>query len=663
MPKKIHKHKHLNNVKPCRKTKDYKKHGLKKRIARVMRFSNTISVVLLLAAMIFVIGALVSIMGMGFSMYTAGQIAEEVQESYDMLEDKDDFVDLIKMESMDDNEGLMTDEMKEIYLEMADAKDQHLIQSDVEFLSTITYFEYKIFYDDRIIYDSFEQSRQMTAMDKYNNDNMMSKKLFTEAEVPFLDDNGDEIGRVAVRISPDITGMVYFASFILVVIIFCSNLIISKIITAITSKMVAKPLETLAEQMETMANEELEDAFNMTLDVKRPVSEIKSLTGSTDKIMKKMAHYYELMMAQNQELEAQRDTLEYQRDELEAQTEELEAQKDELESQNVTLTETGSSLQSMNNAYLSRTLKLQNLLDNVGQGFLTFGSDLTINSEYSVACTDMLCEVDCDEEGHPMHDHHHDITGMNVVDLLVADPEQREFIESLFLKVLEGSEHERNLFVPLLPEELELKGRIQSVEYKIVKDEHFKEQMMVILTDITMRRELEEQMEVERDILQMIVKVLLNRDGFLSTIEEFGNYLDSGVGSFTQDDYEDALRAIHTFKGGSFAQYYLNNTSQYLNDLEDIIYKDGTIEAVKSIDTDLVRTKLQEDLTIIEGYVGNDFIYKKDLYTVNEDKIIEIEQKKSRKYCQRRSLRKSFQLSKVSDTGLLRKGLSHTQIT
>lgn len=634
-------------MKKMHQDKKYKRNTLKKRIARVMRFSNTISMILLMVAMTVVIGFLVQFLGKGFTMYTAEQIAVDLQESYISMDgDKHDFFESILMDKesvtmtqsdLEDMYVNMTEEEKaglhDAWNEFVEFQGIQKMDEDKEVGIDVTYFEYRISYGHKIIYDSFEEGRKVTAIDQMNNDNMMAKKVFTESAEPYYDGMGNLLGYVYVRVSPDIISMVVIVAVFLSICVFFANLIISKIITAVTSKMVSRPMETLAYQMEDMANDELEDAFNTVIDIRRPVSEVKSLTESTNKIMQKMAHYYELMTAQNEELEAQRDELESQRDELEAQNiemeaqqEELEAQKDELESQNDELTRTGNTLQSMNNAYLSRTMKLQNLLDNMGQGFMTFGSDLKVNSEYSLTCTSLLCETDCPDSEMTEDQNNQDITGMKVTDLLFKDDEQKAFIEELLVKVLEGSEHERSLFIPLLPEEILMNGRTQKVEYKIVKNEQFKEHMLVILTDITQTRELEAQMAVERDVLQMIVKVLLNRDEFVSLLEEFDAFLDSEIGSLTQEDYEEVLRSLHTFKG-SFAQYYMNHTSDHLNELEEAIYSDGTINSIKAVDTDLVKSRVQMDLTTVEGYVGKDFIFNKDLYTVKEEKIIEIEQK------------------------------------
>ncbi|MCK8058484.1 MULTISPECIES: ATP-binding protein [unclassified Fusibacter] len=601
----------------CYNTKHYKQNMLKKRIARVMRFSNSISVLLLLIAMVMVIGTLTAAMGMGFSLYTANQIAEDTQDTYIQIGDKDEFIAYLEDEYDDQNQ--MSDQLAQTILHLDSVKNQQMVKSDIEMLSSITYFEYQIMYGEEVVYDSYKSTRKMNKMDQYSNENLFAKQVFTEVSAPYFDSDNNVIGKVMVRVSPDIINMVIFASIFLVFFIFIINMIISKIITVITSRMVARPLEILALQMENMANEDLEDAFNAVLDVKKPVSEVNSLTESTTKIMKKMSDYYQTMMAQNQELEAQRDTLENQR-------EELEAQKDELESQNDQLLMTSGTLQSMNDAYLSRTLKLQNLLDNVGQGFMTFGSDLIVNSEYSVACSDILYDHSGEDHDKENKAHRHDIQGEKVTDLLFDDEEQREFIESLLVKIIDGTEQQRNLFIPLLPDELNVNRRVQSIEYKLVKDENFKEQMMVILTDITHTRELEEQMELERDVLQMIVKVLLNRDDFLSSVVEFKELFKNDFTSLEGDHYEEMLRSIHTFKG-TFAQYYMTGISNHLNELEDHIYHEGSIEAVRQIDKEEVLRKLNEDMSTIESYVGFDFLYKKDMYTINEDKILEIEQK------------------------------------
>ncbi|MBN2852715.1 MAG: hypothetical protein JXQ23_08270, partial [Clostridia bacterium] len=368
------------------------------------------------------------------------------------------------------------------------------------------------------------------------------------------------------------------------------------------SKAVTRPLEVLAKQIEDLANDDLEDALNVVLDVRKPVSEVVSLKDSTNKIMHKIAEYYEITTAQNEELQAQRD--------------ELESQRDELESQNDQLLTTSHSLQSMNNAYLSRTMKLQNLLDNVGQGFMTFGSNLVINAEYSLTCLEMLCESD----------DHHDLAGKKITDYLFTDPEQKEFIESLLIKSILGTENERDLFIPLLPEETVLHGRAHQIDYKLVSDEKNRNLMMIIMTDISEKRELEGQMMAERDMLQMIVKVLQNRSSFISVYEDFMGDLTRDFQGIEEVEYEEVLRKIHTYKG-SFAQFYMANIATRLNEIEEEVYNDGTIEAIRRIDRKSILDALEKDIQIIKQYTSEDILTEHELYSVKEEKIIEIEQK------------------------------------
>ena len=601
-----------------KKNKHYRKNTLSRRIRRVSRWSNTVSTLVMMVLFIAIIGSVVGFLGHGFSSYTADRMAEDVQETFDRSMDHHDFKMMLDKAYSDD--GIMDDEaMEEVSVmlrENGDLDALYELEMTYNTLEDIRFFDYAIILHDRPVYDSFMANTKRTEFDQFGVDTAHNTGMFNSAEAFYYDENGEAIGKVVVNLSSFVIFTSYAIAAGLALLILMVNTILNRVITGVTSRVVSRPLEALAEQMENLSNEELEVAFDQELDIRNPVSEVDSLMKSTSKIMEKMSEYYQTMMAQNEELEAQRDLLADHRDELEAQKDELEAQKDELEAQNDQLVQTSSNLQSMNNAYLSRTLKLQNLMDNIGQGFMTFGESLIINSEYSTACETMLS----------IEEEVVELKGKKVTDLLIDDPEQKEFIESLMVKIIKGSNHERELFMPLLPDELYNNGRVQHVEYKIVKDEHFQEQMMVIITDITHTRDLEAQMSREQDVLKMIVKVLLNRDDFIELVNGFRIFIGDVFGEINIDDEEATLRAIHTYKG-SFSQYYLNNISTLLNDMESSIYDASIEEALNDYPIEKVRAALHQDMEVIEGYVGNDFLRNSDHYTVKESKILEIEEK------------------------------------
>lgn len=437
-----------------------------------------------------------------------------------------------------------------------------------------------------------------------NNDT--SDKMDDETYEAFLDKY--EIGYVTARLNPDYMAAIIFALIVFSFIIFIIINIVISLIVKLISKMIAHPVESISRQMASLADDDIEDSMATGLNVKNPVLELKSLMDSTNKIMGKMDEYSHKLADQNDELEAQNE-------EMEAQRDELEAQRDELEAQNITLEDRSKSLSSLNNAYLSRTLKLQNLLDNVGQGFLTFGSDLLIDDEYTLECEEIMsCEIDG-----TLADH-------SIIDALYAKSTDGDFIESLFHKIFESDLEQRDLYMSLLPEELETCDKVLNLEYKMVKDEHGKHQMMMVITDITETRSLEKRMDLERNNLKMIVKVLLNRSEFLEVIEDYKIFANSNFDILAETAYENTLRNIHTHKG-SFSQYYLENITKYLNELESKLYDDQNQEIMAALTYDEMVSALNADLEVVESYIGKDFLYNDSLYTIHEEKVFEIENK------------------------------------
>nr|MDA3845880.1 ATP-binding protein [Vallitaleaceae bacterium] len=407
-------------------------------------------------------------------------------------------------------------------------------------------------------------------------------------------DKPSEIGRITVRLNPNY--LLYFYAFILFLsfIILGINSLLIKIITMALSKIITSPVESVATQMVSLAEGDIETSMNTVINVKNPVLEVQQLMDSTNSIMSKMSEYAETMEAQN---------------------EELEAQTDELEAQNLALEDRSHSLSSINNAYLSRTLKLQNLLDNVGQGFLTFGADLLINPEYSLECEEM---ISCQIEG--------SINGHSIIETLFSNFSDQEFVSTLLEKVFSANFEQKDLYLSLLPEEIESNCRILHLEYKVVYDENGVDQLLLIMTDITKTRSLEKQMDEERNILKMIVKVLLNRSEFLTIIEDYKIFASSNFTQLATNGYEETLRNIHTHKG-IFSQYYMDSTTRYLNDLEIALYEDNDPMVLSDLHYEELVAALEYDLSIIESYVGNEFLYDDTSYTIKDEKISDIENK------------------------------------
>ncbi len=583
----------------------YKKNKLRKRIQRHMSFGNMVTSIMMLCLLIVIVTTLVGFMGKGFTDYTSRKISEAVAESYETsmsLEELESTVgDIVSGSPLLTAEELAV--MRSELIEKGDLANMHEITLADNLLKGMRFFDYRIIIHEEVIYDSFDSVAEEGGLLFEIKNLLLTTKIVGSTASPVRVE-GEQVGVVEVSLSSELLGMTVGLIGAMTFMFVLINTLISRIITFLTSKIIAKPLEVLVDQMKSLANEELEDAFDTVLKVKRPVSEVASLMSSTERIMTKMSEYYQTTMAQNEELEAQRDELESQRDEL-------EAQRDELEAQNEALTVTGENLQSMNDAYLSRTLKLQNLMDNIGQGFMTFHRDLRINSEYSSVCGEMLSH-----EGQCL-----EIQDVNVAEMLAVGDEEKSFLTSLLQDIFDGSVNERKLLMPLLPDEVNFDGRTLSVEYKMVRDEGLKDQMMVILTDITQTRQLEAQIAGEKERLEMIVHVLLDMEGFSELMADFEGYLKSG--DLIEIDTDRMMRRIHTFKG-SFSQYYMNETVQALNVIENKMQQDS-LNTLESGNIDVLINALEKDVNVIEGYLGEEFWKCETSYNITEEYLQKME--------------------------------------
>lgn len=572
-----HKHKNLRIIHDVNMTnhlynKHIRKRSLKFRIRKMMRATNFISVIFICVTIFFGLNSLIRQLGDNFTNYTANQISTILSDKW--LQ--------VKVYGDDFFEALDSNDKETYYLE------------DNDNPLTIRLIEYKVWEGNELVYDSLSRNIKDTFLENYNFDNLPKfiTNIICIETFRNITSHDKLVGKISVRLNPIVIGVIYGMLIMFAILLLLVNSLITKILTTILSNNVTKPLFSLSQDMDKLSNDDFNSASRQKLNIKNPVHEVKLLMDSTNRIMSKMNDSATL---------------------LEAQNEELEAQKDELEAQNTTLQERSHSLKSMNAAYLNRTKKLQNLLDNIGQGFLTFGKDLIINDEYSVECEEML-----KSETVP------NIHGMKITDTLFKGNQQ--FTEELLEKIFKSDLKKRELYITLLPEELCLNGRILHIEYKLVKDELQVDLMLVIITDITENRNLEIQVNEERNILKMIVKVLLHRNEFLDVIDEYKKFATKDFSKLAENHFEEILREIHTFKG-IFSQYSMENIANDLNELENQLYVNSNKHLLYGLNNKTLLKSLDKDMLIIEGYVGHEFLYKDALYTVKEEKIVEMEQK------------------------------------
>ena len=149
---------------------------------------------------------------------------------------------------------------------------------------------------------------------------------------------------------------------------------------------------------------------------------------------------------------------------------------------------------------------------------------------------------------------------------------------------------------------------------------------MVIITDITEKRLLEKLMDEERSTLKMVVKTMMNKDDFKELVVTYEDFVSQSFIDVKPKNYDRILRQIHTFKG-NFSQYMMINLVPKLDELENKLYEKKDEFNIKDIDKVELSNWLEQDLHILENFVGKDFIKEGEIFYIEKEKLIEIENK------------------------------------
>jgi len=288
--------------------------------------------------------------------------------------------------------------------------------------------------------------------------------------------------------------------------------------------------------------------------------------------------------------------------------------------------------QELEHKVAQRTASLRNLLDHAGQGFLSFGEELRVSGEYSAECAVIF---------------HRDIAEETVLALIYPeDRDQQLFLEAVFKKILcEEREFLRETYFSLLPEEIVFGSSYIKVAYKMIDNstDPSQRKIMLILTDRTLQKAMEDRVQAERDILAMIVHVVTHSSDFFATVSQYTSFCQEGMPSLLHeqktagDILATLFRIMHTFKG-TFGQLRMNNVMAKLHNME------GTLDAIRSnemagLEGQQLSEKLSvftpeamlgwldEDLEILKEKLGEGFFQQEKMLVVDNERLLQIEEK------------------------------------
>lgn len=280
---------------------------------------------------------------------------------------------------------------------------------------------------------------------------------------------------------------------------------------------------------------------------------------------------------------------------------------------------------SLNQAHV----KISTLLDNSGQGFLSFGVDGKVEPERSKECDRLF--------GKPA-------ASALIPDLLHPDNAEARDAFSLNIRriLTQEDSFKQDLLLSLMPTHFILGNKQVDAEYKLLQGDR----LMLVLTDVTDKCALEAEVERERKRLAMIVAAVRDKDDFFSVLKEYDRFIRARVRgeALTDADGVDGgwelpslYRHAHTFKG-LLLQLEFIHSPDALHRLEGILAK---WQAAGEEKTDRIRfeaawrecgcdTALDNDLRNIRGALGDAFFSRARQVLAPVDLIERLEKLASR---------------------------------
>ncbi|MEA1967773.1 MAG: ATP-binding protein [Thermodesulfobacteriota bacterium] len=305
-------------------------------------------------------------------------------------------------------------------------------------------------------------------------------------------------------------------------------------------------------------------------------------------------------------------------------------------------------------------------LDNSGEGFLSFDYSLLVGSEYSHECVHIfaeqieqsssMCEDDSNNSS-AIKNKNNAVQGSSIVYLLFGQAESNEkdnFKDNLGLIFAESCDYTRNLYISLLPSFYQIGKKYIQAKYHWIEKSS---KMMLILTDTTREKNLEQHIEMERNYLRFVIAVVRDTKDFFAIIHDMEKFKNSLL-----PDMIDKLKIkkhhpekiidtlyyhVHTFKGLFAQQEFLSfpaflhdmetRLSTMKNDLSQITVQnqkvdqkvDQNIEFISKIELFSKNFRdenvLEQDILIIREFLGEDFMEQKENVVISKELALQIE--------------------------------------
>lgn len=274
--------------------------------------------------------------------------------------------------------------------------------------------------------------------------------------------------------------------------------------------------------------------------------------------------------------------------------------------------------------------KVNMLLNNAGEGFLSFGKSLEIDSGYSKECLELF--------------RRDAITG-SVVDLIKKyDVSAAELMHKTFAAVLSGvfDDNLAETYLSLLPKAIWLHDRYCSLKYRYVVNEHdaSDRKLMIVISDQTEQKRTEEGFLQQKYRLELIVYALSNREEFLQIWNGFVDVFESKIpelinGQSSQqhsiaDRMSEIYRLVHTYKSLLY-QSRCTDLGDKLHTLENSLSSldphsgDATEQVTRAIKDVALPVCMLETQAVLHEHLSDRYFVDERMYKIYEADLAAVE--------------------------------------
>ena len=146
---------------------------------------------------------------------------------------------------------------------------------------------------------------------------MMSKVI------QIVDEVGNQIGSITIRMNPDLIVAIYIMTFILWILLSVVSILIVKLVSKIMTKGIMRPINQVNNQLKLMAINEIDQVSEYKLQLKKPPIEVAEMIDHSNAIIGNFKKFSDLLENQNEELHMQNDELIHNRIVIENQQNQL----------------------------------------------------------------------------------------------------------------------------------------------------------------------------------------------------------------------------------------------------------------------------------------------------------------------------------------------------